>query len=247
MFDSIGHLISEILHSFGSLPAELLNAENVFEGTNESLAARGVMAQQSPQARLIKVLPLFVTQRDTVLNSEVAVPLWLEMKLGTAPYETWSFVHWVNQPVLEESRLRGDRRCSFYREANTGFWHLLLSYDPLQVQHRLWHSADVKLVELTTDTLSPLFRKFAVMFKYDIQINVVPGIMMRSSVLPEERQLTAMQIGALNSVVAHAQQQLETKWNQMWELELRAGKEVRGRFRRRLVTHGYAPFVRRTY
>jgi hypothetical protein len=247
MFDNVGQLISELLSSFGSLPPELLGPKNCFEAINDSLAARGLMQQQSSEGRSLSVLPISLSARDTPLSAVVQTFLWLEIKVANAPYETYQPVIWVPQPVLEESRVRGDMRCSTYKDAQTGFWHLTLSYDPVNVPHRVWHAGDSVLATTTGDAI-PLMTKFAPMIKFDAQLNLIPGILMRNAQLPEDQQMSAALIAGLNATASHAQNELTKKngWNDMFEYDSRAGKEVKGRMRRPILARGMA-VPRRTY
>jgi len=246
MFQTIGHLISELMSDFGGLPAELLSPKQAFEALNESFAARGLQAQQSPQGRTESALPLTLGSRDVPLPPTVQIPLWLEMKTAAAPYTTWTYVPWVNQAIIEESRTRGDLRCSFYRDANTKFWHLVLSYDPIQVAHQLWHAGDVGLVANSTDTI-PFETTFAVMFKLDAQISLIPKILQRWSNLPEDRLPNSAQLAALNATLVHAQSEVKEKWEPLWFNRNRAGKEQRGRARRPILGRGFSGAFRRTY
>lgn len=228
------------------MPPELLGPKNCFEAINDSLAARGLMQQQSSQGRGLSILPVSLSARDTVLSAAVQTFLWLEVKVANAPYETYQFVHWVPQPTLEEARVRGDMRCSTYKDGQTGFTHLVLSYDPTSLPHRVWHAGDFALATTTGDAI-PLMNKFAPMIKFDAQIGLIPGIMMRNALLPEDQQMGSAMIGALNAIASHAQAELQNKWDKMFEYDIRAGKEVRGRARRPILARGFAPSRGRTY
>ena len=246
MFDSVGHIISETMAEFGGLPADLLSPSMAFTAINESFAARGLQAQQSRQGRVEQVISLAPTSRDMALPPQVVMPLWLEMKIANPPYTTWRYIPWVNQPLIEESRERSDLRCSFYRNAQTRFWHLTLSYDPVSAAHQLWHAPDPLLVSSDRDTV-PIEKSFATMFKWDAVVNLVPKILMRAANLPEDRQLNSGQITALTATVQHAQAELRDKWSDLWVARNHQSKEQRGRARRSIIAKNSFPTARRTY
>lgn len=240
MFETPAHIVNEVMDSFGELPPEILSVKHVVNGLTESFADRGLSAQQSSAGRLSSLLSLpSLTERDTRLDAAVSMPLSVERRVGSSPRETWVFVHYVDPNVLEESRLRGDSRCSFYRDADNRKWHLTLTYDPSGIEHRLWYWADPAAITSLTD---PLFHpsRFGVMFKYDTQIHVVPPMLMRAANLPEDGQLTSSQLNAINTVLAHAKSELEKPggWNDKYEIEIRSDKAVRGRMRRPILARG---------
>jgi hypothetical protein len=248
MYDNIGNLISELFFSFG-LSKEFIGPRDCFEAINDgSLFKRGLAAQQSSEGRSLSVVPLTLSSRETTLPANVTVFLWLEVKVATAPYETFQFVHWVPKPVLEESRLRGDMRCSTYRDGKTGLLRLTLSYDPVSIAHRVWYAEDFALATGDSDPL-PMLKKFAPMIKFDAQLYLCARILMRNGLLPPEQQLSSAALAGLNAIASYAQGELtrEGGWNDMYEYDIRAGKEVRGRARRPILARGFSPHARRTY
>ncbi len=247
MYDNLGNLVSELLRSFG-LTQEFIQPQDCFEAINDgSLFKRGLAAQQSSEGRGLSVVPLTLSTRESTLPANVTAFLWLEAKVSNAPYETFQFVHWVPKPVLEEARTRGDMRCSTHRDGKTGLLRLTLSYDPSSVLHRVWHAEDFALATGDEDPI-PILKKFAPMIKFDAQLYLCSRVVMRNGLLPQEQQLSAAAIAGINAIAAYARGELEREdgWNDMYEYHIRAGKEVRGRPRRRILASGFIP-VRRTY
>lgn len=242
MYDTIAHLVSEVLQDFGSLPVELLHPEHVMKGLAKALALRGLSTQQSREGRFTKVVPLTLNSRDSLLAGapDMALPLYVERQVGVTPNESWMWIAPINQAVLDESRMRGDVRCSFYKEATNSQWHLLLSYDPSGSNHRLWYYTDPGVIQTLGGPL-PIPARFAPMIQYDTIINCVPGVLMRAANLPEERQLNSGQLGAIKALLGHAQGELtkDDGWNELFKIENNRERATRGRMMRPILGRGY--------
>ena len=245
MYDTISNLVSEVMSSLGSPSLEILHPKHVVEALSESFALRGLTAQQSAEGRYNKSVPIVVNSRDTLLSqaADIALPSYVERRAGSDPFVTWVYVPSCDKSLLEEARGRGEERCAFYR-AGDGRWRLMLSDNPTGITYRLNYYSDPAIIATLEDPL-PLPIRFATMFKYDTQINVVPGMMSRAAQLPPESQLNSAQLQAISAVLAHASTGLE-KWEPLWKRELEGNKNPRGRFRRSLLSHG-GPMIRRTY
>lgn len=244
MYDTIAHLVSDIYSSFGSPSLEILAPKYIVEALAESFALRGLTSQQSAEGRYNKQVPIVVNSRDTLLSqaADIALPSYVERRVGSDPFVTWVYVPSCDKSLLEEARGRGEERCAFYR-AGDGRWRLMLSDNPTGTTYRLFYYADPAIIATLEDPL-PLPVRFATMFKYDTQINVVPGMMARAAQLPEESQLNSAQLQAISAVLGHANAGLE-KWEPLFKRELEGNKTPRGRFRRSLLARGVP--VRRTY
>lgn len=242
MFDTCAHIVFDVMQDF-ALPREILNTEQVMKGLAQSLALRGLARQQSEEGRQTKVISVSLSSRIAPLNQpDIAIPLYIERRMGFEPYTTWQWIAPTKKDTVEECRVRGDLRSAFWKDDPTGLWQVTLTYDPTGWMHQLNYYTDPAVAAMLGDPL-PLPTRFAFMFKYDTIINIIPGILMRNGLLDEKDQLNSTALSAINAMLAHAQNELtkEQGYNELWTVENNKDKATRGRMMRPLIGRGRVP------
>lgn len=227
MFDSLALLQTEVESALGDLDRKFLTPEDVTAAAIEALALRGLQAAQSEYGRVSKHVEFYPASRDAPVNkaSDMAVPSYVERRVGHAPNEEWVIVHATHPSALSETEAY---RSAWYKDASG--YRLQLNYDPTGIWHRLWFYTDPKFAQLLGDPLG-LPTRFGFLFTHDTILNVISRVVNRSAQLPESEQLNMGQLKALEVAASHSNAKV-AQWEVMWESEKDADKAPRGRNRR---------------
>ena len=236
MFDTFKLLISEVYGRLGHLPGEYLSPEDIAAAVEETFALRGLSAQQSPQGRIGKIVPLNANTRDVALSNapDILLPSWVERKLGTEPNERYEVLPSYGQAYLEAVRNRGEFGCAFWRDDNG--WRVTLSYNPTGYVHRL-HYYGAPVIMGSLDDEIPLPKHFFFFFADTATKLTIKRVLGRNMALPFDRQLASGQLEMLGAIAA-ACIAGEDEWKPMFKNELEASKNPAGRQRRPILAPG---------
>jgi len=234
MFDSLSNLIAETMLRLGSPAIELLAPEDIVSVAIEVLTRRGLISQQSQYARTSKKKLIYPAARDTKLSAvpDMMMPSYLERQLASGPTDIWTYVSSAGDSEIEGARTHGDGpRCSFTREPD-GF-HLILSYDPTGLTHRLTYYSEPQIAQTLGDALDRGSR-FGFLYTHETIEGCVPLIMANA---PEDKPLSSAYLQALSATLAYSQSQI-AKWGELFDNEKDANRNPHGRMRRRIIGRG---------
>jgi len=234
MLDSLSNLIAEVDQRLGHPAIELLHPEDVVSIAIEVLTRRGLISQQSQYARISKKKLIYPATRDTRLSMvpDMMMPSYLERQLASGPTDIWTYVSSAGDAEIEGARTHGDgARCSFTQEPD-GF-HLILSYDPIGMVHRLSYYAERQIAQAMGDALDRGSR-FGFLYTHETIEGCVALIMANA---PEDRPLSSTYLQALSATLAYSQAQI-AKWSELFDNEKDANRNPRARNRRKILGRG---------
>lgn len=163
---------------------------------------------------------------------DMMLPSYLERQLASGPTDTWTYVPSAGDADIESARTHGDGpRCSFTHEPD-GF-HLILTYSPVGMIHRLCYYAEPEVAKTMGDALDRGSR-FGHLYMHATLIGAAAGMNMRASLLPKESRLDSDQLTALGGVLAYSNSQIE-KWEEIFNREKDSNRNARGRARRKII------------
>ncbi len=218
----------------GSPAIELLPPEDVVSVAIEVLTRRGLISQQSQYARISKKKLIYPAARDTKLTMvpDMMMPSYLERQLASGPTDVWTYVSSAGDAEIEGARTHGDdARCSFTKESD-GF-HLILSYIPTGMTHRLTYYSEPQIAQTLGDVLDRGSR-FGFLYTHETIEGCVPLIMANA---PEDRPLSSAYLQALSATLSYSQAQI-AKWSELFDIEKDANRNPRGRMRRKIIGRG---------
>jgi hypothetical protein len=231
--DKLAHLVTDLFEALGFPAAEFLAPEDAVRAVRRSLAFYDLDLGQSNQNQAVsKTAEFGFTTREHSLPSVRGVPLWLEVKVGSAPNEGWHFIPAVNLAAVEDAWERGDGRCAFYNEKAALVARL--SYLPdAAARFRLWYDPNPSL-EVTLDDAILLPPSFYPMFTARAVLDAVP-VMLLQAAKCEENPPTPLQLTAWDIAADHAQQVLRDYAPNWRQHKLGSRGAARGRNRRRVL------------
>lgn len=228
--DKLAHLVTDLFEALGFPPKEYLEPEDAVRAVRRSLAFYDLDLGQSNQNQFVsKTAEFSFAAREKSLATVQGVPLWLEAKVGTAPYEGWHFVPAVNLAAVEDAWERGDERCAFYNEKTALV--VRLSYLPDSADRfRVWYDPNPSL-EVTLEDPILLPPSFYPMFTARAVLDAVPQILLQAAKC-EDNPPTQLMLTAWDIAADRAQQVLRDYAPNWRQHKLGSRGAARGRNRR---------------
>lgn len=192
--DTLSKLITETLIGLGMPSKELCEIEDSARAVTHALALLKQHSNFSAQNLDLKVYEWSPADRDVSLQAitDMAIPAWVERKLTTntnSDDDYWAYVPICDMADLEDARLRGEFRCSFYIDDEANAMRVKFSYNPdnlIYKTHRLWYSPNVTIAEefnaVLLDTQNTgLLENFFPMVSGMAELELIPTMRIRAA------------------------------------------------------------------
>src|ERR1700754_4566894 len=155
--NTLGLLTTDTLQGLGFPDKSMLETQDAVRAVIHALSLLEQHATYSALNLAINFIEFVPSTRAMPLDNApgLVIPAFVERQWvnNPQPWDYWHFVPICNLADLEESRLRGQDRCSFY--VMDGQMWIKLSYDPLQNllwNYRLWYTVNPFGAETLSDT-----------------------------------------------------------------------------------------------
>lgn len=237
-------LDSDCFVGLGMPPVDWMDLPTIHREVIHTLGFYSLELSQSSENQQIKCINFTPATRtwQIVGADDISVPCWVERQVYQGQYESWKFVPVVNLSQLEDNRLEGNERVSFY--GSNGRMYLRLSYDPQLYtyrQHRLYYDSN-PILSQTMDgaalgtLVNGMPSSFSPLITWRAIKSLIPKMVARASA--SENKPGKELLSAWGAMLADAKEELK-EWNQRWDVYCWSSRDgQRGRRRKQIISRG---------